>query len=76
MRLQKLILEEELSIFTQYVKEALIEEENMSMDEANKAVVDSFFSRMLKEDPEYVTHYDPEYWASRIAKVYRQQYVY
>jgi hypothetical protein len=49
-----------------YVIEELIEEYSYNELNAKRSVDKSFFSKLLEKDPEYVCHFDIEYWAKRI----------
>lgn len=49
-----------------YVIETVSEVYNIEMEKAKEIVTNSFFPEILKEMPDYVQHYDAEYWASEI----------
>ena len=50
----------------QFVAEAIRDNYDYSLEDAIKIVTNSFFPEILKEMPDYVQHYDAEYWASEI----------
>jgi hypothetical protein len=52
--------------FISYVKDDLIEFFDISDEEAETMISKSVFMELLKEDPDYVYHYDAEYWAHYI----------
>ena len=49
-----------------YVAESISEMYNIYMDEAKRIVMDSAFPKILKKMPDYVHHYDADYWAKEI----------
>ncbi|HHY72038.1 MAG TPA: hypothetical protein GX497_02190 [Bacillus bacterium] len=49
-----------------YVVESYAMLFNCNLGEAEKIVGNSSFIKTLNENPEYVMHYDDEYWARRI----------
>lgn len=49
-----------------YVAEAISENYNIDIKQAEKIVVNSFFPEMLEKMTDYVQHYDAEYWAKEI----------
>ncbi len=49
-----------------YVAEAVSEKYNIDINRAAEIVKNSFFPEMLDKIPEYVQHYDAEYWADEI----------
>lgn len=49
-----------------YVIETVSEMYNIEMKKAEDIVTNSFFPEILKEMPDYVQHYDAEYWAAEI----------
>ena len=49
-----------------YVAESISELYNIDMEEAKKIVMDSWFPKILKKRPDYVHHYDADYWAKEI----------
>lgn len=59
-----------------YVVEELIENYNYSLIEAKKAVKNSSFYEMLQEKPQYVFHYDVEYWAEDVDNEYHKTNLY
>ena len=53
--------------FLEYVVESLIEEEYCNDEEESlKMIKDSILIKMFKKDPQFVFHYNPEYWAEKI----------
>lgn len=50
----------------QFVAEAIRDNYDYSLEDAIKIVTNSFFPEILKGMPDYVQHYDAEYWASEI----------
>lgn len=50
----------------QFVAEAIRDNYDYSLEDAIKIVTNSFFPEILKEIPDYVQHYDAEYWAAEI----------
>ncbi|MGR6342603.1 hypothetical protein ACU5CE_33230 [Priestia megaterium] len=52
--------------FISYVKDDLIEFFEITEEEADRMIEKSVFMELLKEDPDYVYHYDAEYWAHHI----------
>lgn len=52
--------------FISYIKEDLILHFDVSEEEADKMINKSVFMKLLKEDPDYVYHYEAEYWANYI----------
>ena len=49
-----------------YVAEAISEKYNIDLTRAAEIVENSFFPEMFDKIPEYVQHYDAEYWANEI----------
>ena len=49
-----------------FVAEAISDNYECSLTEAIKIVTNSFLPDALKEMPEYIQHYDAEYWANEI----------
>lgn len=41
---------------------------NKNLKEIENMMSNSTFEKMLKEDVEYVVHYNPRYWAEKIMK--------
>ena len=55
--------------YIDFVIEDLIElTGNKNLSEVENMVKNSTFWKMLKEDVEYVVHYNPRYWAEKIMK--------
>lgn len=50
----------------QFVAEAIRDNYDYSLEDAIGIVTNSFFPEILKEMPDYVQHYDAEYWAAEI----------
>jgi hypothetical protein len=50
----------------QFVAEAIRDNYEYSLDDSIEIVTNSFLPELLEELPDYVTHYDAEYWASEI----------
>jgi len=51
-----------------YVIEYLIDEYNFDRINALQIVQKSSFSRLLNDNPEYVMHFNVEYWGERVKK--------
>ncbi|MCH5192487.1 MAG: hypothetical protein J1F11_00895 [Oscillospiraceae bacterium] len=49
-----------------YVADSISELYNIDMEEAKKIVMDSGFPDLLDEIPDFVQHYDADYWAKEI----------
>lgn len=49
-----------------YVAESISEIYNINIEEAKKIVMDSWFPELLDEIPDYIQHYDADYWAKEI----------
>jgi hypothetical protein len=49
-----------------YVKEDLMELYKLSENEAEKCIIKSKFSQVIKKFPEQVLHYETDYWADKI----------
>lgn len=49
-----------------YVIETVSELYDIGMEKAKEIVVSSFFPKILEKMPNYVQHYDAEYWANEI----------
>lgn len=49
-----------------YVIETVSELYDIEMKKAEDIVTNSFFPEILEEMPDYVQHYDAEYWANEI----------
>jgi len=54
------------NVILQYVAEVIIVKSNMSFDDCYKMVIDSFLPELYDESPDYIHHYDAEYWADEI----------
>jgi len=52
--------------FISYIKDDLMEFFDISDEEADKMISKSVFMELLKNDPDYVYHYEAEYWAHYI----------
>ncbi|MED3865425.1 hypothetical protein P4572_19150 [Priestia megaterium] len=52
--------------FISYIKDDLMEFFDISEEEADKMISKSVFMELLKDDPDYVYHYEAEYWAHYI----------
>lgn len=52
--------------FISYIKDDLMEFFDISEEEADKMISKSVFMKLLKNDPDYVYHYEAEYWAHYI----------
>ena len=52
----------------QFIAEEISYKYNINFFEAQKIVAYSFLPKILKEMPDYVQHYDAEYWADEIMK--------
>lgn len=52
----------------QFVSEAVRDKYKVKESEAYQIVTNSFFPEVLKDMPDYVHHYDAEYWADEIMK--------
>ena len=52
----------------QFIAEEISCKYNINYSEAQKIVAYSFLPKILKEMPDYVQHYDAEYWADEIMK--------
>lgn len=50
----------------QCIAEAISDNYNCSIADATEIVTDSFLPELLEELPDYVTHYNAEYWAKEI----------
>ena len=49
-----------------YVADSISELYDVDMEEAKKIVMDSWFPKILTKKPDYVQHYDADYWAKEI----------
>lgn len=49
-----------------YVSEAISENYDIDIERAESIVANSFFPEILDQMPNYVQHYDAEYWAEEI----------
>lgn len=49
-----------------YVIETINELYDVDMKKAEEIVTNSFFPEVLEEMPDFVQHYDAEYWAKEI----------
>ncbi|MCH5347747.1 MAG: hypothetical protein J1E40_00360 [Oscillospiraceae bacterium] len=49
-----------------YVADSISEMYNIDMEEAQRIVMDSWFPKILNKLPDYVQHYDADYWAKEI----------
>ncbi|WP_373230248.1 hypothetical protein [Cohnella sp.] len=49
-----------------YVAEVLVSIHNFDASSVNQIVEQSAFSKTLETDPEFVFHYDVEYWAEKV----------
>ena len=54
------------NVILQYVAEAIMVKSSMSFDDCYKMVIDSFLLELYDELPDYIHHYDAEYWADEI----------
>lgn len=52
----------------QFVVEEISENYNFDISESESIVSNSFFPKILEEMPDYVQHYNAEYWADEIMK--------
>lgn len=52
----------------QLVVESISENYDINIERAESIVVNSFFPKIFEQMPEYVQHYDAEYWADEIMK--------
>ena len=61
-----------------YVVEYLIDEYNIDDFNASKMVQQSSFNKLLEDNPEYVMHFNVEYWGDRVKSEYDKirQYAY
>lgn len=50
----------------EFIAKSISEKYSLSYEVAIKIVYDSFLIELLKENFEYVTHYDADYWAEEI----------
>ena len=50
----------------QFVSEAVRDKYKVKESEAYQIVANSFFPELLSDMPDYVHHYDAEYWADEI----------
>ncbi|PGQ46729.1 hypothetical protein [Bacillus thuringiensis] len=50
-----------------YVQKQLVKNFGISEEEADYYIQDSSFIEMLQEDPDFVFHYNSQYWANNIA---------
>lgn len=50
----------------QYIAEAIRDNYEYSLDDSIEIVTNSFLPELLEEMPDYVTHYDADYWANEI----------
>ena len=53
------------------ISEALSECYSVPVDEARRIVMASFLPELLRRCPDYVGHYDAEYWAAEIMDTVR-----
>lgn len=53
--------------FFQRVIKDLVQKHGLKENKAIKFAIKSSFFEMLKEDPDYVFHYHPTYWADIVA---------
>lgn len=51
-----------------YIAEAISEDYCMDIEQAINIVNNSFFPEALKRHPEFVEHYDADYWIQEIMK--------
>ncbi|MEE3897543.1 hypothetical protein [Priestia megaterium] len=59
--------EEELDReFLSYVRDDLMQEFALNSAEAEEMIQKSVIMKLIKENPDYVYHYDAEYWAKSI----------
>ena len=49
-----------------FIAKSIREKYSLSYEDAIRIVYDSFLIDLLKENFEYVTHYDADYWAEEI----------
>jgi len=59
-------LEEIENILTKLVVDSITTSYDLQEYEATKIIKGSSFYEMLKEDPEFIGHYPPKYWADYI----------
>jgi len=66
---QKKLKQTELNKIKGYVAECMVEEFSYDFEEALSAVEKSPFPELLKENPDYVLHYNFEYWAEYVTSM-------
>lgn len=52
----------------QFVVEEISEKYNINISESMCIVINSFFPKILEQMPDYIQHYNAEYWAEEIMK--------
>ncbi|MED3932999.1 hypothetical protein [Priestia megaterium] len=52
--------------FLSYIRDDLMQEFNLNHTEAEEMIQKSIIIKLLKDNPDYVYHYDAEYWAKSI----------
>ena len=57
-----------------YVAEEISEIYGLDLSESKAIVKKSWFSEILRENPDYVQRYTADYWAKEIMKDYRGRY--
>lgn len=57
-----------------YVAEEISKIYELDLSESKAIVKKSWFSEILRENPDYVQHYTADYWAKEIMKDYRGRY--
>lgn len=63
-------IDERISFFRNIISEEVSNQLKCSIEKAITIVEQSFLSTFLKETPDYVQHYDTEYWATEIISNY------
>lgn len=56
------------ALFHEYVKEQLLLEKLITSSEFDRMIVDTSYWELLKSDPQFVLHYNVEYWVDHILK--------
>lgn len=66
-----MVRQHDLDMFKSSVEHALIRQHNIDRKHALDMMNDSNFNDLLEDDPLFVAHYPPAYWANDIIEEYR-----